>query len=103
QAETLNRQTRRLGRLVNELLDVSRMQTGRVEFQHEPVDLLALAQEVATRAQSTTALHAITVHSSGDGQALVVGDADHLEQVLNNLVDNAIKYSPAGGAIDVTF
>lgn len=103
QAETLNRQTRRLGRLVNELLDVSRMQTGRVEFQHEPVDLLALAQEVATRAQSTTALHAITVHSSGDGQALVEGDADHLEQVLNNLIDNAIKYSPAGGTIDVTF
>ena len=103
QAEMLNRQTRRLSRLVNELLDVSRMQTGRVEFQHEPVDLLALAHDVATGAQSTTAVHAITVDSPADGQALVEGDADHLEQVLNNLIDNAVKYSPAGGSISVTF
>jgi signal transduction histidine kinase len=101
-AETLNRQTRRLGRLVNELLDVSRIQTGRVEFQHDPVDLLELARDVAARAQATTAQHQVVVVTPGDSEAIVAGDRDHIEQVLNNLVDNAIKYSPSGGKVTIS-
>lgn len=103
QGEILNRQTRRLSRLVNELLDVSRIQTGRLEFQRDPVDLLELAQEVATRAQSSTTEHSIAVLPPIGGDAVVEGDRDHIEQVLNNLVENAIKYSPAGGAITLSF
>ena len=102
-AETLNRQTKRLGRLVNELLDVSRIQTGRVEFQHDPVDLLELARNVAARAQTTTTLHALEVLPPTEGEATVEGDRDHIEQVLSNLVDNAIKYSPSGGQVTVSF
>jgi signal transduction histidine kinase len=102
-AETLNRQTRRLSRLVNELLDVSRIQSGRIEFRREMVDLWELAGEVTARAQRMTTSHEITMAPPEGGTTVVEGDRDHIEQVLNNLVDNAIKYSPDGGPITVSF
>jgi signal transduction histidine kinase len=102
-AEILNQQTRRLSRLVNELLDVSRIQTGRVEYRLDPVDLEELAQQVVARAQVTTTSHQLEVAPAGKGDVVVEGDRDHIEQVLNNLVDNAVKYSPAGGTITVSF
>jgi signal transduction histidine kinase len=98
QLETVYRQTGKLARLIDELLDVSRIQTGRIEFRHSEVDLAELAEEVATRMQLTTTSHQISVRRS-DGPPIVTADRDHVEQVLNNLVANAIKYSPTGGPI----
>src|SRR5712691_801184 len=60
QLEVVYRQTTRLARLVDELLDVSRIQTGRIEFKHGEVDLADLANEVATRMQLTTTAHEIS-------------------------------------------
>jgi signal transduction histidine kinase len=97
QLDVVYRQTGKLARLVDELLDVSRIQTGRIEFHYGDVDLSELANEVATRMQLTTATHEISVRR--DSQNVVTADRDHLEQVLNNLLTNAIKYSPNGGAI----
>jgi len=99
QLEVVYRQTGKLARLVDELLDVSRIQTGRIEFRYGDVDLSELANEVATRMQLTTTTHEITVRR--DSENVVTADRDHLEQVLNNLVTNAIKYSPSGGAITI--
>jgi signal transduction histidine kinase len=99
QLEVVYRQTGKLARLVDELLDVSRIQTGRVEFHYGDVDLGELANEVATRMQLTTTTHQISVRR--DSQSVVTADRDHLEQVLNNLVTNAIKYSPGGGPITI--
>ncbi|MGH2472472.1 MAG: ATP-binding protein [Candidatus Limnocylindria bacterium] len=99
QLEVVYRQTGKLARLVDELLDVSRIQTGRIEFRYGDVDLSELANEVATRMQLTTTTHEISVRR--DSQNLVTADRDHLEQVLNNLVTNAIKYSPSGGPITI--
>ena len=99
QLEVVYRQTGKLARLVDELLDVSRIQTGRVEFRYGDVDLSELASEVATRMQLTTTTHEISVRR--DSQNIVTADRDHLEQVLNNLLTNAIKYSPTGGAITI--
>jgi signal transduction histidine kinase len=99
QLEIVYRQTGKLARLVDELLDVSRIQTGRIEFRYGDVDLSELANEVATRMQLTTTLHEISV--SRESENVVTADRDHLEQVLNNLVTNAIKYSPSGGAITI--
>ena len=89
----------KLARLVDELLDVSRIQTGRIEFRYGEVDMGELANEVATRMQLTTTTHQISVRR--DSQNVVTADRDHLEQVLNNLVTNAIKYSPSGGHITI--
>jgi signal transduction histidine kinase len=99
QLEVVYRQTGKLARLVDELLDVSRIQTGRIEFRYGEVDLSELASEVATRMQLTTAVHEISVRR--DSANVVTADRDHLEQVLNNLVANAIKYSPSGGSIAI--
>ena len=99
QLDVVYRQTGKLARLVDELLDVSRIQTGRIEFRYGDVDLSELANEVATRMQLTTTTHEITVRR--DSENVVTADRDHLEQVLNNLLTNAIKYSPSGGAITI--
>jgi signal transduction histidine kinase len=99
QLEIVYRQTGKLARLVDELLDVSRIQTGRIEFRYGDVDLSELANEVATRMQLTTTTHEISVRR--DSENVVTADRDHLEQVLNNLVTNAIKYSPSGGSITI--
>lgn len=100
QWDTLTQQTRRLGRLVDELLDVTRIQSGRLEFQTEPVDLAALVADVAGRMQLTTDRHKLVVQAGVAG-CTVTGDRDRLEQVLTNLIGNAIKYSPDGGPITV--
>jgi signal transduction histidine kinase len=100
QLEVVNRQTTKLARLVDELLDVSRIESGRLEFRVADVDLAALAAEVVTRLEMVASEHVLNV--SRDGERFVVrGDRDHLEQVLNNLVSNAIKYSPAGRRVDI--
>jgi signal transduction histidine kinase len=98
QMEVVDQQARKLGRLVDDLLDVSRIQSGRVTFDFAPVDLLRLAQEVAGRMQLITAEHQIDVRA-GPGAVTLSADRDQLEQVLNNLLANAIKYSPEGGSI----
>jgi signal transduction histidine kinase len=99
QLEVVYRQTGKLARLIDELLDVSRIQTGRIEFRYTDVDLGELADEVASRMQHTTTAHQISVRR--DSHNVVTADRDHLEQVLNNLMTNAIKYSPGGGSITI--
>ncbi|HEY2595249.1 MAG TPA: HAMP domain-containing sensor histidine kinase, partial [Chloroflexota bacterium] len=98
--ELLNSQTARLGRLIDELLDVSRIESGKLDFHWAPVDLAELLQEVAERLQLTTTSHQIRVDPDSVTDT-VVADRDHLEQVLDNLVANAIKFSPRGGTIRV--
>ena len=97
--ELLNSQTARLGRLVDELLDVSRIESGKLEFRLQPVDMAQLLGEVAERMQLSTTQHTISVDLKGAAENPVDADRDHLEQVLDNLVSNAIKFSPEGGTI----
>src|SRR4051812_32585932 len=102
-AETLElaqRQARRLGRLVDELLDVSRLQLGRVELHLREIDLVAGGREVTQRMRLLHTTHTFEVASDGD-KAPVIADIDRLDQVFENLLGNAVKYSPAGGAIVV--
>lgn len=100
--ELLNSQTSRLGRLIDELLDVSRIESGKLEFHWAPVNLAMLVREVAERLQMTTAQHTLEIATEGDVETPLRADRDHLEQVLDNLVANAIKFSPDGGAITVS-
>ena len=101
QLEVVQRQTGKLARLVDELLDVSRIESGRLELRVSDVDLPELVAEVMRRHQLMATKHDLRLSYASDDQLNVRGDRDHLEQVLNNLIGNAMKYSPDGGAIDV--
>lgn len=93
--------TARVIDLANDLLDVTRIQAGRLELQREPSDLVALARRVLTRRQLMTQRHTLTLVTALPHLVLHV-DPRRIEQVLINLLGNAIKYSPEGGPIEVT-
>jgi signal transduction histidine kinase len=97
--ERIDQQSGRMARLIEQLLDVSRMGLGRLRLEPEPADLASLVHTAASLAQSRTSLHTIDVHAPDRLPA--VFDPLRLEQVLDNLLDNAIKFSPDGGAIEV--
>lgn len=96
----MSAQASKLSKLVAQLLDLSRLQAGKLTLNPEPCDLAALVEGAAATARTWTASHRITVHASAPLNAQV--DALRLEQVLSNLLDNAIRYSPDGGDIVVT-
>jgi len=85
-------QVKQLERLISELLDVSKIQAGRLEYVWETVNLDALLREVAETMQQMSATHTIVVRGAPAGS--LVGDQDRLEQVFTNLLSNAIKYAP---------
>jgi len=100
-ASKARRQVTRLTRLVEDLLDVSRIESGRLEIHRDPVELGDLVGEVVADFRSGTQGHEITLVRPPD-HTVVLGDEQRLEQVLVNLLQNAIKYSPDGGRIVVT-
>jgi signal transduction histidine kinase/ActR/RegA family two-component response regulator len=95
------RQVERLGRLVEDLLDVSRLESRRMRVRFEDVDLNQLVDAVVTDFRAQTRNHDMALHRAS-AAVLVQGDHERLEQVLVNLLQNAMKYSPQGGPILVT-
>jgi PAS domain S-box-containing protein len=94
-------ETDRLSNLVDDLLDASRLEAGGLSFTEvEAIDLEEIAQSVVERYQGQAPDHQLVMDFSDD-DFIVDGDPERLEQVLDNLVSNAIKYSPEGGAISV--
>ncbi|MGZ5431396.1 MAG: ATP-binding protein [Thermoanaerobaculia bacterium] len=91
----------RMSRLILELLDVSRIETGRLEIRREPIAWPQFVRDVVHRHH--TAVSDRRFHLSvPDNGKIVTGDRDRLEQVLGNLLENAVKYSPEGSDVTVT-
>lgn len=101
--ESVSREAVYLGHMVNNFLDLSRLETGRVQLQKEKVDLPLLAQEVLECLQSLALQKNITLSlKAKENLPVIQGDARRLHQVMMSLIDNAIKYNRAGGAVNVT-
>jgi two-component system, cell cycle sensor histidine kinase and response regulator CckA len=98
--KAIDRQTTKLSLLVEQLLDISRLEAGRLVLDCEDTEVMGLARHVAEAAQASARRHSVSV--SGPEQVAACVDSLRLEQVLTNLVDNAIKYSPDGGPVDVS-
>jgi signal transduction histidine kinase len=91
--ETVDADADRVTRLLRELLDVSRIDAGRVQLRRERLDVEALARQVADKARHHDAADGRSVHVTGGPLPPVLADKDKLEQVLVNLVENALGYS----------
>jgi signal transduction histidine kinase len=96
---TIERQIDRVAKFVEELFEVSRQQMGSLVLDISRFDFSELLQEVCERMQLTTARHLITYRS--DRPLWLIADRDRVDQILTNLLSNAIRYSPEGGAVEV--
>lgn len=89
-------------RLIEDLLDVSRMIQGRVSLTVRPLDLRPIVDAAVTTMRPAATAKEIALEVDGDGESLVVvGDEQRLQQVLWNLLANAVKYTPHGGRVRV--
>ncbi len=89
----------RLNTLIAELLDVSRIQTGNIELHHEPFNFDKMVYETVDHLQAAQQSHQIIV--TGQATERYNGDESHIVQVVNNLISNAIKYSPDASLVEV--
>ncbi len=90
--EVIERQAKRMAKLINTLLDVSRIQAGRLELEFEEVDLAALVRDIAARFAPELATSGTRLQVHADTAMPGVWDRSRLEQIVTNLLSNAIKY-----------
>ncbi len=93
-------QAQRLNRMITSLLDLTRIENGQLSIERAPLDLAALARRLVEEIRPTTDRHSLRLEGA-DAPVWVEGDELRLEQVLQNLIQNAIKYSPQGGDVGV--
>lgn len=100
-ANDINEDAQRLGRMISEILDLDRMRSGRMTLHPEPMEINAVIRAVATRIGLGAPDHPLVLALDAALEA-GEGDRDKLTQVITNLVNNAIKYSPGGSEIRIS-
>jgi len=96
----INQEADRLTKLINDLLDISKLEAGRIEIRKEVVDIRKIIRNRVSFFKGQTNIHTFVL-SLPDFPVLIPGDQDRLTQVFHNLIDNAVKYSPKGGEISI--
>jgi len=97
----IDAQARRLAELIDDFLDVRRIEEGRFERAQELVDMVTLLREEAQLYSLQSPKHQLAVEV-GPKPLPVLGNPDRLRQVIGNLISNAIKYSPQGGIVEIS-
>jgi two-component system sensor histidine kinase BaeS len=99
--ETIRREAKRLERLVQDLLDLARMNRSAFEVHREEIDLAEGARDAAARYRGQAEAFGVELRLEAAEAAPAIGDADRALQVLSNLVENALRSTPAGGSVTV--
>lgn len=103
--ESIHRQARRLAAIISDFLDISRIESGRIEMKKQPVCMVRVAERVVQdlQPQATERNIRVTTHAEDSEEALVaLGDEQRIAQIFINLVGNALKFTEQEGAIDVS-
>ncbi|HLO11698.1 MAG TPA: ATP-binding protein, partial [Pseudoneobacillus sp.] len=102
-AKVIYDESLRMGRLVNELLDLARMEAGHLQLTIEEVDLSSFINRIIHKFQGLAKDNEIQLTVEiGSGISTISFDPDRIEQVLTNLIDNAIRHTPKGGLVKLT-
>ncbi len=99
-AQMINAESKRLARMIQTFLDVERLTEGQIELKREPFDLSTIVESCLERVRPLAERKRITIHA-GPVSGALVGDRELMEYALYNLLNNAVKYSPAGTEIQV--
>jgi signal transduction histidine kinase/ActR/RegA family two-component response regulator len=100
--EALRRNAQSQSQLINDLLDVSRLQRGKISLNQETVSLPAIVDNAVETVRADAAAKGIDIRVNvGDQLLLVEGDRLRLQQIAWNLLNNAVKFTPAGGGIEI--
>jgi two-component system phosphate regulon sensor histidine kinase PhoR len=94
-------QSNRLASLVEDILLAGQLDAGSLRVEREPFDAAAVTRAAVSEARQRAAMRAMLRVSASDDLPRVLGDEGRTHQILANLIDNAVKYSPAGSRIDV--
>ena len=102
-ADALRRNAQSQTQLINDLLDLSRLQRGKISLNHEPVSLAAIIDNAVETVRGDASAKGVELHLSlGDHLMLVDGDRLRLQQIAWNILNNAVKFTPAGGSIEIS-
>ena len=99
--EGIEASARQLVRLVNNLLEVTRLESGMPDVELAPVDLAAITRESVAKLQVTAASRSVELRTAGAESVPMTGQAEKLLEVIDNLLENAIRYSPSGSTVDL--
>jgi len=94
-------ESNRLHRMIDDLLDLARLDTGQVDFVRKPVELTVLLDRVVEKLSLPASEKGVRIENHIPALPTLIGDGDRLVQVFTNLVDNAIKHSPEGSAVSL--
>jgi len=100
-AADINKDAQRLNRMINDMLDLDRIEAGRLTLRMESVNINVVLEEAVERARASSEYHAINVNLDPT-RPMTHCDSDRVAQIIANLLTNAIKYSPDGGEILVS-